>query len=636
MIGKYKIAALCISRIFDDAVHEIVTELNKNIVPKGYRLIVFHTCSDLYWDTPSEKGEASVFELIDMRSIDVLMIADEMIKNKALIAKLIEKAQLFEVPVIALGGNYDDVINVGFDYESGFEDVVRHVVEHHGVRKLHFMAGVQGNDFSETRIDVFERVLRENGIRFDRNTMLSYGDFWQGPTAAATEKLLERGELPEAIVCANDTMAITVCSVLTNAGVRVPEEVIVTGFDGILDINFSSPRITSSLCCFGDIMSQIAGLLTLGREGLLREAHYKIKSRLIISESCGCQGGGIINPAKHLTDLNGRFYRYKEEEKALNEIGVRILSAGSLKEAANELHSNLIYNMRCMLRREVTDNRINPLEKDCDKGFGEKICVFYNSDAPSPFTPHDFPTKGLMPGFEVALDSGYPVIVTALNFLDVPLGYTTFTYQNYEMENYERIPQVVNALNNCIGGYRNIRYQQFITERVQELSQFDQLTGLYTRGGSMSSYEKLAAALREQGKPMTVIMADLDGLKYINDNFGHNEGDFAIKATAEALRSSCPENSVCIRMGGDEMAAFVSTSTPVDELAQELEARLRTVNRTACKPYPIAASIGIYRSPNGIIPSFEDLIRLADEKMYTVKAEHRRAREERIKAGAKM
>ena len=636
MIGKYKIAALCVSRIFDDSTHEIVTELNKNIIDKGYRLFVYHSCSDLFWDTASEKGEAAVFELIDMRSIDVLIIADEMIKNKNIIYRLIDKAAIFDVPVIMIGGNYSGVINISFDYESGFEDVVRHVVEFHKMKRLHFMAGVQGNEFSEKRIDVFERVLNENGIEFDRNTMLSYGDFWFGPTAAATEKLLEREELPEAIVCANDTMAITVCNTLTNSGVRVPEEIAVTGFDGILDINFSNPRITSSLCCYGDITRKIAGLLSLGREELLHEAHYAIKSRLIISESCGCQGGGIINVAKHLTDLNARFYRYKEEEKSLNEMGVRILSGSSLKAAANELSTPIIYNMRCMLRKEVIDETINPFEEETDRGFGEQMCVFFNTDAPAPFAPHDFPTKGVMPGLEVALDAAYPVIFSALHFLDVPLGYCVFTYQNYEIGNYEKIPQIINALNNSIGGYRNLKYQQFITKKVRELSQFDQLTGLYTRGGSERAYEALSKRLREQGKPITVVMSDLDGLKYINDNFGHNEGDFAIKATASAIKNSCPENAVCIRMGGDEMAAFFSSSLPIEDIEAEVAARLKSINRSSGKPYPIDASIGVFRSAGGEIPSFEELIRSADEKMYSIKAEHRRRREERIKQGGKM
>ncbi|MBR4555330.1 MAG: GGDEF domain-containing protein [Ruminococcus sp.] len=632
MIDNYKIAALCVSRIFDDSTHEIVSELNKNIIDKGYRLFVYHTCSDLYWDTLSEKGEAAVFDLIDMRTVDVLIICDDMIKNKRIIEKLIDKAGIFDVPVIIIDGKYRGTITIGFDYRKGFEDVVRHVVEFHGKRKLHFMAGIQGNPYSDERIRVFAKVLKDNGIPFDPTKMLSYGDFWAGPASAATEKLLERGELPEAIICANDAMAIAVCGALSNAGVRVPDEVIVTGFDGIMDINFTSPRITSSLCCYGDLAQKIAGLLSLGREELMKETEFRIKTRLAISESCGCRGSGLINPAMHLTDLNTRFYRYREEEKTLNEIGVRILSGTSLKSAANELRSPILYNMRCMLRNEVIDERIDPFETDSDRSFGETLCVFFDSDAPGPFAPHDFPAKSIIPGLDEVLEAGYPLIITAISFLDVPLGYVTFSFRSYDISNYGKIPQVVNVLNNSIGGYRNLRYQQYIIKKVEELSQFDQLTGLYTRGGSQRVLDRLISKLRDQRRPITVIMSDLDNLKYINDNFGHNEGDFAIRAVASALKASCPDNSVCIRMGGDEMAAFIATSAPMEDIKAEFEARLKTISKNAGKPYPITASIGVYRSSKELIPSFEEMLRSADEIMYAVKAEHRKNRDKLISA----
>ena len=71
---------------------------------------------------------------------------------------------------------YENTINVCFNYEDGFENVVRHVIEEHGCRKLHMMAGLKDNDFSERRIDVFKKVLSENNIPFS-NSMISYGEF---------------------------------------------------------------------------------------------------------------------------------------------------------------------------------------------------------------------------------------------------------------------------------------------------------------------------------------------------------------------------------------------------------------------------------------------------------------------------
>lgn len=81
------------------------------------------------------------------------------------------------------------------------------------------------------------------------NEDISYGEFWSVPTENAVEQLfVRRRSLPQAIICANDAMAITAVSVLKRHGIKIPENVIVTGFDGINEIRYSTPQITTCLC----------------------------------------------------------------------------------------------------------------------------------------------------------------------------------------------------------------------------------------------------------------------------------------------------------------------------------------------------------------------------------------------------
>ena len=627
MIGQYKIAALCISRIHDDSSYRIITELNKALTEIGYRLLVYHTCSDLYWKTPSDAGEITVYDLIDMRITDVLIIAEESIKDKSIVRRLINRAQIFEVPVITLSGEYENTVSIDFDYSAGFEDVVKHVVEFHGVRDIHMIAGVKDNSYSDERIAVFEKVLRNNGIPFDRDTMLSYGDFWSEPASRAVIKLIEENRLPKAIVCANDSMALAVCATLMNRGLNVPDDVLVTGFDGLPDIAYSNPRITSSFCDYSNIARMTAELLSGSRDELMKTARYRIPPSVLISESCGCSGRSPMNAAELISFMTGRFNRYKEDERTLNEIAARILASKDLASAGNELNSNIIYNMRCLLRKEVIDETADPLNAGIDLGRAETLCVFFDSDAEKPFVPYDFPAKDIFPGLEVALDAAYPIIITALHFLDVPLGYVTFTYEDYNILNYEKIPQVMNTLNNSIGGLRNLRYQQYMNKKIEKLSLYDQLTEMYTRNGATDSYNALVRTLKERNMPITVVMTDLDGLKIINDQYGHNEGDFAIRTVASALRDTVPENAVCIRMGGDELMAFFPGSAPLDDIRDEIAARLKAANKVSEKPYTVSSSVGIFRTENGDIPSFEDLVRAADEEMYKDKSmkRHRRS-----------
>ncbi|MBQ7782446.1 MAG: substrate-binding domain-containing protein, partial [Oscillospiraceae bacterium] len=193
MIHGKKIVALCLSRINDAISHELVTTLNKKLTKYGYNLFVYATSSDLFWHTPSEIGEIRIFDLLDYNIIDAIIVFSEKIKSVYVTENIIEKAAEMNIPVISIGAAFENTINVCFNYEDGFENVVRHVIEEHGCRKLHMMAGIKDNDFSERRIDVFKKVLSDNNIPFS-NSMISYGEFWSDPTEEAMDALMARND----------------------------------------------------------------------------------------------------------------------------------------------------------------------------------------------------------------------------------------------------------------------------------------------------------------------------------------------------------------------------------------------------------------------------------------------------------
>jgi DNA-binding LacI/PurR family transcriptional regulator len=95
------------------------------------------------------------------------------------------------------------------------------------------MGGFRDNVFSEERKQIFRKVIEEYGIAFDEEKMCSYGDFWAMPARKATEEIIASGDIPDAIICANDYMAINVCDVMKNHGYSVPEDVIITGLTGM-------------------------------------------------------------------------------------------------------------------------------------------------------------------------------------------------------------------------------------------------------------------------------------------------------------------------------------------------------------------------------------------------------------------
>lgn len=622
MIGNYRIIALCLSKINDSASHELTLELNKAVSDLGYRVFVYNTCSDLYWNTANEMGEASVFELIDYSVVDYVAIFDERLKNKAIVNRIIGQAHDSDIPVFIIDGQgYDGCINIKFDYEQGFAGVVRHIICEHGIRDVHFIGGIEGNYFSDKRTEVFRQIMAENGLEVTDST-ISYGHFWSDPTVKAVEKLIAENRLPKAFICANDTMAISTCETLRKHGYSVPHDIAVTGFDGIDEINFCQPSITSCKCSYADIAAVIKELIPQCESQNLRSGDFSVVPQPIILESCGCDKHFDRDFADYISRVSNRFYRYQDEEHSLMKLSAKVQTSESFAHASEHLkqHNNVIYNACILLNKNCIDSTVNLLElPETETHFDDKMYLFLDADNNSQDENRNIMLKEIVPDLNGKLKSGCPLIFTALNFSSVPLGYICFMFHNYSIANYYKIPQTCSILNNAIGGLHNLQYLRFLAGKVEQTYRLDALTGLNNRISLAKEFEKLTMSLAPNDC-ITVVMADLDRLKYINDTFGHDEGDIALKAVADALKTACPENAVLARFGGDEMLGVISSPIDRFEVRTALDSYLSEHNARMGKPYEVSASLGVYTTSPGEELTLEELVKKTDRLMYNEKA----------------
>lgn len=616
MLHGKKIIALCLSKVNDEVSHDYIMGLSTFFEKRNWNLFVYATCTDLFWNTPDDKGESAVFSLINYDITDAVIILDEKIKSTAIIDSIERECGEKNIPVIFAGGMQKGHYSLEFDYEEGFAQVIRHVIDAHGVTDLHMIAGIKGNDFSESRIAVFKRVLEEKGIAFSDN-MVSYGDFWSGPTEKAVNRLIDEDRLPRAFICANDTMAISVCGVLADNNVRVPEEIIVTGFDGVEAIKFSVPKITSCLCSYDDMARETAALLDKLFDGDMTDSRVLITPRFLPSESCGCHCTQPINTSLYLNEVNNRFFRFQEESYALNRISVRVQMCRSIEEVAQKFNRvQYFYNMVCVLTPECIDESADPA-RPCQKEYaGDKLYQLFNTDIDTPFEPRAFDRNEIFPQIELVMEKKIPLIFFAINFMDNPMGYVCFHFNNFDLANYAKMPQTIYAINTALGSYRNMRYQHYLNKRIEEMYKSDALTGLYNRSGFIKEYDKLIGSTDDG---LTLILADLDGLKAINDNYGHGEGDVAIREVALALRACCPETAICARFGGDEMIAVIK-GRYTDDIRSEINSYLDSFNSTSGKPYRVSASVGIYHAKQEEISDFKEILKRSDKLMYMDKA----------------
>lgn len=164
----------------------------------------------------------------------------------------------------------------------------------------------------------------------------------------------------------------------------------------------------------------------------------------------------------------------------------------------------------------------------------------------------------------------------------------------------------------------DITKQKKYEEQLQLFATTDDMTGIYNRtGGRML----IMHMLENQTAPAALAFIDLDGLKSVNDNFGHDQGDEMIRRTVEIIKSLIRENDIFCRWGGDEFLIYFSCNkAQADMIMERIQKSLDTANADGKTPYQIQFSYGIAEIPVGPGRSIYDIIAEADALMYKNKS----------------
>ncbi|MBN2804445.1 MAG: GGDEF domain-containing protein [Deltaproteobacteria bacterium] len=171
----------------------------------------------------------------------------------------------------------------------------------------------------------------------------------------------------------------------------------------------------------------------------------------------------------------------------------------------------------------------------------------------------------------------------------------------------------------------------FLMKELRVQSMLDELTGLHNRRGFMHEAKKMIRQHKKGEQYLMLFYADMDDLKIINDTFGHEEGDVAIRQTAVALRQTFREQDLIARIGGDEFIIVLTTSQENLMLEKTVLRRLENIllkyNHTSNKKYILSISMGVTSTIDNSDKDLETLMREADGKLFEMKRVKKRGRD---------
>lgn len=206
---------------------------------------------------------------------------------------------------------------------------------------------------------------------------------------------------------------------------------------------------------------------------------------------------------------------------------------------------------------------------------------------------------------------GYSIVLNT----DIPI--TSMLFHTWIMNISTAIENVrkLNQLNDAI-------------KKLDKLYVIDPLCEIYNRNGFVRSASKIFKECIVHHRKVMIMFIDMDGLKIINDEYSHKEGDFALKTLASILKSCCTNGEICARFGGDEFLIFSENfdHDMTTLLAEKINMKMKEVNNSINKPYRIDASIGCYvTEARAEFPLFS-MITKADQKMYEEKKRKKTSR----------
>lgn len=574
-------------------------------------------------NTLSDAGENFIYKLADFRQFDGAVLMTNTIMDPLARAEITEAVMQAGIPAVVLDDSSNPAFyNICIDNEKAMREIVEHVVTVHHAKSLYFVSGPLDNPEANSRYQAFLSVMKAHGLPAGRE-QIYFGDFRPVSGKEAAETLLRSGlPMPDAIICANDAMALEAIAVLRKNGVRVPQDVIVTGFDNTYFAQHHNPSLSSVARPLYEAGRMAVKMLMQILDGVPCEKTVMLDTSLVPGESCGCISDRDLDFKEYRESVYDLIQRTRADVALFDrmisaltgidttEDNVRLLGKYMQELGCEECSICLCENWQSAFRGDET---APPAE-----GYTEIMSAPYVRTENGSGSVESFRSADMYP--VPPADGGNISYFLPLHFREHSLGYYIITNGDFPIRSMLCHTYMLGISQS----FENIRKLMNMNNAIRELDRLyviDQLCGIYNRNGFIRLADQIFRQCMCSGETLMIGFIDMDGLKFVNDNFGHDDGDFALKALADVISECCGSRLTCARFGGDEFIVIGCglTEEEAGQFERDFHERLNAVNAVSGKPYRVEASIGTFVTKVTQEMRLFELITEADTIMYEQK-----------------
>ena len=612
----------------NEFIEYVLKGMQKKAQQDGIDVFVFVTYCDVMDHELQNKCQLNIFHLPNPEDFDGAIMLTNTYNFPDEQERVCARFQRAGVPMLSLEVEVPNMSCIKTENYNGVRELAIHLIEDHSAKKILYINGVKGNVENTTRRQALVDVLEEHDMKLYGEL---YCDFSFYAAYASIKDYLNKGnELPDAIVCANDYMALGINSALTEIGIKVPDDVLLTGFDMIKDGQYTFP-----------ILSTVSRGWDNFGEKAYDKLMYQIKhpderfveiydSFFVPSESCRCPASekAIKNRFSKIRNL----YFDNLQGNIMDIFFQRLKIPVSLATRKEDFYDKGIMTSRdipligknyCLCTEPEFFQMGDDEYPERIRGYSEDMDILYELRDGERRTIDHFNSRMLYPNYSHTEGESHLYIFAPMNYLNFIIGYIAIKDSPQLLYNLD-LAKFVKNMNGLLFSMRRYIFSQRTNEELNRIYMTDALTGMYNRTGCEKVLYEYISSQKAKHQKSILVFADIDRMKTINDRYGHLNGDLAIKATAEAFRTFSPDDWLFGRYGGDEFIAVGSCPEPnkinqlIKEISESMSAQFKSLNLI----FMLHASVGyavIEPDDEGTIDKYIDQ---ADKYMYQEKEKY--------------
>lgn len=547
------------------------------------------------------------------------------------------------IPIVNISSKLPNITSINVNCYNAYREIINNLIDVQKCKKFGIMNVETHSTEMKIRSETIYKLLEEKGICSDdiETVYLSYD--YHSSICELSKYYEDRKFEFDAVIAVNDELAFAVMDFCKMNNIRIPEDVCVAGFDNVNRTRFSNPTLTSIDQSF---MDQGFYAVKVMKAILDKEPIPEldvIESKVIFRESSNRNKNYLIEDS-----------RYAKNETAFVEKNDQFSSSEWYHKKSQFYQVTKFYTD---MQSDITTEQLSERLNNDLKSFGITASAIVLYDRPiessTPFDTFQLPHKAYVyTSFDYSSPVEIPANTKSITFdpndtmipdglikvdgdgiFVIPLfhtirqyGYILFRVGSYDIAIYDLLTKILASIIASVFSYTAVQNEKDLFnkrfDRLDIVARTDELTGLKNRRGMFEFGQALLNIGQAMEHKGLVIYCDMNGLKKINDTYGHEAGDNAIIVEAEILKKHFRSNDVVARIGGDEFAMVCPglTAETFSEIRAEIDAECEKWSQKNPVGYKISICMGFvsYPSKKGSY-QIAKLLSEADDVLYKEK-----------------